>query len=166
MPLTSNHVDEPCPKALLPIANKPMLDYPLAWLEKSGVTGSVPTRRCSMYDNHVLQMYCLSAPHLMARRCLITSNRMCRASSLPFASICKHTRSHKIWPSGPALCFGILPLASKLISLSSLATSFHHPHFPSHLIRFIISQTHLQLCKKLLKATVQRMHWSSSPAVD
>ncbi|KAK7692711.1 hypothetical protein QCA50_004344 [Cerrena zonata] len=37
VPLTSNHGEEPCPKALLPIANKPMLDYPLAWLEASGI---------------------------------------------------------------------------------------------------------------------------------
>ncbi|KDQ57545.1 hypothetical protein JAAARDRAFT_35255 [Jaapia argillacea MUCL 33604] len=37
VPLSSDHGDEPCPKALLPIANKPMLDYPLAWLEQSGV---------------------------------------------------------------------------------------------------------------------------------
>ncbi|EIN11299.1 UDP-3-O-glucosamine N-acyltransferase [Punctularia strigosozonata HHB-11173 SS5] len=36
-PLTSDHGDEPCPKALLPIANKPMLEYPLAWLEQSGI---------------------------------------------------------------------------------------------------------------------------------
>ena len=39
LPLTTNHGDEPCPKALLPIANKPMLEYPLAWLEQSGITG-------------------------------------------------------------------------------------------------------------------------------
>ncbi|EKM54376.1 uncharacterized protein PHACADRAFT_174871 [Phanerochaete carnosa HHB-10118-sp] len=37
VPLTSNQGEEPCPKALLPIANKPMLDYPLSWLESSGI---------------------------------------------------------------------------------------------------------------------------------
>ncbi|KAF9792874.1 UDP-3-O-glucosamine N-acyltransferase [Thelephora terrestris] len=37
-PLTSNHGDEPCPKALLPIGNKPMIDHVLAWLEPSGIT--------------------------------------------------------------------------------------------------------------------------------
>ncbi|KIP04845.1 hypothetical protein PHLGIDRAFT_19868 [Phlebiopsis gigantea 11061_1 CR5-6] len=37
IPLTSNHGDEPCPKALLPIANRPMLDYPLSWLEGSRI---------------------------------------------------------------------------------------------------------------------------------
>ncbi|KAJ7287648.1 UDP-3-O-glucosamine N-acyltransferase [Mycena rebaudengoi] len=36
-PLTGDHGDEPCLKALLPLANTPILDYPLAWLEKSGV---------------------------------------------------------------------------------------------------------------------------------
>jgi dTDP-glucose pyrophosphorylase len=38
-PLTSDHGDEPCPKALLPVANKPMIDFPLTWLEQSGITG-------------------------------------------------------------------------------------------------------------------------------
>jgi len=39
-PLTSNNGEEPCPKALLPIGNKPMIDYILAWLEPSGITGA------------------------------------------------------------------------------------------------------------------------------
>ncbi|KAG1895562.1 UDP-3-O-glucosamine N-acyltransferase [Suillus fuscotomentosus] len=37
LPLTGEHGDEPCPKALLPISNKPMLDYPLSWVEQSGI---------------------------------------------------------------------------------------------------------------------------------
>jgi translation initiation factor eIF-2B subunit gamma len=37
LPLTSDYGDEPCPKSLLPIANKPLLDYTLVWLEQSGV---------------------------------------------------------------------------------------------------------------------------------
>ncbi|KAJ7502721.1 UDP-3-O-glucosamine N-acyltransferase [Mycena galericulata] len=37
-PLTSDHGDEPCLKALLPVANTPLIDYPLAWLEQSGIT--------------------------------------------------------------------------------------------------------------------------------
>ncbi|KAJ6586808.1 UDP-3-O-glucosamine N-acyltransferase [Mycena vulgaris] len=36
-PLTSDHGDEPCLKALLPLANTPVIDYPLAWLEQSGI---------------------------------------------------------------------------------------------------------------------------------
>ncbi|KAJ7901729.1 UDP-3-O-glucosamine N-acyltransferase [Mycena olivaceomarginata] len=36
-PLTSDHGDEPCLKALLPVANTALLDYPLAWLEQSGI---------------------------------------------------------------------------------------------------------------------------------
>jgi hypothetical protein len=40
-PLTSDYGDEPCPKSLLPIANKPLLDYALVWLEQSGVKGTL-----------------------------------------------------------------------------------------------------------------------------
>ncbi|KDQ27853.1 hypothetical protein PLEOSDRAFT_39954 [Pleurotus ostreatus PC15] len=36
-PLTSDNGDEPCPKALIPVANTPVIDYTLSWLEKSGV---------------------------------------------------------------------------------------------------------------------------------
>ncbi|EPQ57409.1 UDP-3-O-glucosamine N-acyltransferase [Gloeophyllum trabeum ATCC 11539] len=36
-PLSSDAGGEPSPKALLPIANQPMLDFPLAWLEQSGI---------------------------------------------------------------------------------------------------------------------------------
>jgi len=43
VPLTSDH---PCPKALLPIANNPMLGYPLSWIEQSGVK--------SEYSPHLL----------------------------------------------------------------------------------------------------------------
>lgn len=38
-PLISDHGDEPCPKALLPVANMPMIDFPLTWIEQSGITG-------------------------------------------------------------------------------------------------------------------------------
>ncbi|TFK44620.1 UDP-3-O-glucosamine N-acyltransferase [Crucibulum laeve] len=37
LPLTNDHGDEPCPKALLPVANKPMIEYTLIWLEQSGI---------------------------------------------------------------------------------------------------------------------------------
>ncbi|KAF9562805.1 UDP-3-O-glucosamine N-acyltransferase [Agrocybe pediades] len=36
-PLTSDYGDEPCPKSLLPVANKPLLEYVLSWLEHSGI---------------------------------------------------------------------------------------------------------------------------------
>ncbi|KAH7107904.1 nucleotide-diphospho-sugar transferase [Auriculariales sp. MPI-PUGE-AT-0066] len=37
-PLTSDHQDEPSAKALLSVANKPLISFPLAWLEEAGVT--------------------------------------------------------------------------------------------------------------------------------
>ncbi|ESK88318.1 translation initiation factor eif-2b subunit gamma-like [Moniliophthora roreri MCA 2997] len=37
IPLTSNHGAEPCPKALLPVGNKPIIDYVLSWVEQSGI---------------------------------------------------------------------------------------------------------------------------------
>ncbi|KAJ3532176.1 hypothetical protein NMY22_g7848 [Coprinellus aureogranulatus] len=37
LPLTSDNGDEPSPKALLPVANKPLLEYVLSWLEQSGI---------------------------------------------------------------------------------------------------------------------------------
>ncbi|PPQ74037.1 hypothetical protein CVT26_006940 [Gymnopilus dilepis] len=37
LPLTSDYGDEPCPKALLPVANKPLLEYVLVWIEQSGI---------------------------------------------------------------------------------------------------------------------------------
>ncbi|KAH8116631.1 UDP-3-O-glucosamine N-acyltransferase [Phellopilus nigrolimitatus] len=36
-PLTSNYGDQPCPKALLPIGNKPMISYVLNWVEEAGL---------------------------------------------------------------------------------------------------------------------------------
>ncbi|KAF5372959.1 hypothetical protein D9758_001687 [Tetrapyrgos nigripes] len=37
VPLTSNHGAEPCPKALVPVGNKPMIDYVLSWIDQSGI---------------------------------------------------------------------------------------------------------------------------------
>ncbi|KAG8213855.1 UDP-3-O-glucosamine N-acyltransferase [Butyriboletus roseoflavus] len=37
LPLTGDVGDEPCPKALLPISNRPMVDYALSWVEQSGI---------------------------------------------------------------------------------------------------------------------------------
>ncbi|KAH0827789.1 UDP-3-O-glucosamine N-acyltransferase [Lanmaoa asiatica] len=37
LPLTSDVGDEPFPKALLPISNRPMVDYALSWVEQSGI---------------------------------------------------------------------------------------------------------------------------------
>lgn len=46
LPLTGDHGEEPCPKALLPISNKPMLDYTLSWVEQSGVKGGFHQIAC------------------------------------------------------------------------------------------------------------------------
>ncbi|KAH7913884.1 nucleotide-diphospho-sugar transferase [Hygrophoropsis aurantiaca] len=37
LPLTGDHGEESCPKALLPVSNKPMLEYALSWIEQSGI---------------------------------------------------------------------------------------------------------------------------------
>ncbi|KIJ61356.1 hypothetical protein HYDPIDRAFT_31440 [Hydnomerulius pinastri MD-312] len=37
VPLTGDLGDVPCAKALLPISNKPMVDYALSWVEQSGI---------------------------------------------------------------------------------------------------------------------------------
>ncbi|KAF9654084.1 UDP-3-O-glucosamine N-acyltransferase [Thelephora ganbajun] len=66
-PLTSNHGDEPCPKALLPIGNKPMIDYILAWLEPSGVTDVLlvcPTSHRRSIADHVRSDASASFPSL------------------------------------------------------------------------------------------------------
>ncbi|KAI0074151.1 UDP-3-O-glucosamine N-acyltransferase [Panus rudis PR-1116 ss-1] len=56
LPLTGNNGDEPCPKALLPIANKPMIDYPLTWLEASGIRDVLlicPTLHRAALSNYI-----------------------------------------------------------------------------------------------------------------
>ncbi|KAI6008581.1 UDP-3-O-glucosamine N-acyltransferase [Pisolithus marmoratus] len=37
VPLSGDLGNQPCAKALLPISNKPMVDYVLSWIEKSGI---------------------------------------------------------------------------------------------------------------------------------
>ena len=51
-PLTSDHGDEPCPKALLPVANGPMIDFPLTWLEQSGITGVFSATTCLSWGRY------------------------------------------------------------------------------------------------------------------
>ncbi|KAE9394986.1 UDP-3-O-glucosamine N-acyltransferase [Gymnopus androsaceus JB14] len=56
VPLTSNHGVEPCPKALVPVANKPMIDYVLSWIEQAGVKDVLlicPSIHRPMISHHV-----------------------------------------------------------------------------------------------------------------
>ncbi|KAF8967811.1 UDP-3-O-glucosamine N-acyltransferase [Flammula alnicola] len=56
VPLTNDYGDEPCPKALLPVANKPLLDYVLDWLEQSGIQDVLlicPSRHRSAIYHHI-----------------------------------------------------------------------------------------------------------------
>ncbi|KAJ3728760.1 UDP-3-O-glucosamine N-acyltransferase [Lentinula raphanica] len=60
VPLTSNNGVEPCPKALVPVANKPIIDYVLSWIEQAGVKGSFtdvllicPSMHRPMISHHV-----------------------------------------------------------------------------------------------------------------
>ncbi|KAF9072943.1 UDP-3-O-glucosamine N-acyltransferase [Rhodocollybia butyracea] len=56
VPLTSNDGVEPCPKALVPVANRPMIDYVLSWIEQSGVKDVLlicPSIHRPMISHHV-----------------------------------------------------------------------------------------------------------------
>ncbi|KAJ4488435.1 UDP-3-O-glucosamine N-acyltransferase [Lentinula aciculospora] len=56
LPLTSNNGVEPCPKALVPVANKPIIDYVLSWIEQAGVKDVLlicPTIHRPMISHHV-----------------------------------------------------------------------------------------------------------------
>ncbi|KAH9937728.1 UDP-3-O-glucosamine N-acyltransferase [Amylocystis lapponica] len=67
LPLTSNNGDEPCPKALLPIANRPMLEYPLAWVEQSGIRDVLlicPAPHRSVMSNYIQSDASSSFPSL------------------------------------------------------------------------------------------------------
>ncbi|RPD78595.1 UDP-3-O-glucosamine N-acyltransferase [Lentinus tigrinus ALCF2SS1-7] len=67
LPLTGSHGDEPCLKALLPIGNKPMIEYPLAWIEQSGVTDILlicPTTHRSAMSNYIQSDVSSSFPSL------------------------------------------------------------------------------------------------------
>ncbi|KAL1742067.1 nucleotide-diphospho-sugar transferase [Schizophyllum fasciatum] len=56
IPLTSNNGDEPCPKALLPVANKPVLDFVLAWIEQARIQDVLvicPTAHRTAIAHHI-----------------------------------------------------------------------------------------------------------------
>ncbi|GBE80970.1 Probable translation initiation factor eIF-2B subunit [Sparassis crispa] len=67
LPLTGNNGDETCPKALLPIANKPMIEYPLAWIEQSGIRDVLlicPAPHRSALSNYIQSDSSTSFPSL------------------------------------------------------------------------------------------------------
>ncbi|KAG7086662.1 hypothetical protein E1B28_002602 [Marasmius oreades] len=56
IPLTSDHGSEPCPKALIPVANKPVIDYVLTWIEGSGIKDVLlicPTTHKAAISHHI-----------------------------------------------------------------------------------------------------------------
>ncbi|KAF9262184.1 UDP-3-O-glucosamine N-acyltransferase [Marasmius fiardii PR-910] len=56
IPLTSNHGAEPCPKALIPVGNKPVIDYVLTWIEGSGIKDVLlicPTTHKAVISHHI-----------------------------------------------------------------------------------------------------------------
>ncbi|EIW82942.1 UDP-3-O-glucosamine N-acyltransferase [Coniophora puteana RWD-64-598 SS2] len=59
LPLTGDHGDEPCPKALLSVADKPMLDFPLSWLEQSGIEDVLLI--CPSSHKHAISHYVQSS---------------------------------------------------------------------------------------------------------
>lgn len=73
LPLTGEHGDEPCPKALLPISNKPMLDYPLSWVEQSGIKGGLDNFIQNVWINDdLLSLRCPSDLSFIPPPCNIT----------------------------------------------------------------------------------------------
>lgn len=80
-PLTSDHGDTPCPKALLPVGNRALLDYVLAWIEAGGVKGALlvsislfffaPDHRFTFLAkqiSHYLQFFTLANAYIYHRR--------------------------------------------------------------------------------------------------
>ncbi|PVF97474.1 nucleotide-diphospho-sugar transferase [Serendipita vermifera] len=62
-PLTSPHGDTPTPRALLPVANKPLLSYGLSWLEEADIKEALivcPPSHVSALTNHIQT----TSPHL------------------------------------------------------------------------------------------------------
>ncbi|PBK87863.1 hypothetical protein ARMGADRAFT_1085199 [Armillaria gallica] len=57
MPLMSDYSNEPCPKALLPVVNKPMVDYVFAWLELSSIKHTQGPLHTTRFCDPYLQQY-------------------------------------------------------------------------------------------------------------
>jgi translation initiation factor eIF-2B subunit gamma len=53
VPLTANHGDTSTPKALLPIANTPLLSHTLSWIEQSGITGMSKRISFDSFSSHI-----------------------------------------------------------------------------------------------------------------
>jgi hypothetical protein len=61
LPLTGDVGDEHFPKALLPISNRPMVDYALSWVEQSGIKGAARSDMISAYHRQAFQTFSLFA---------------------------------------------------------------------------------------------------------
>jgi hypothetical protein len=83
LPLTSDHGEEPCPKALLSVANKPMIDYTLSWVEQSGIKG-ITTRTLDV--GHLVNTFFVRPSRCTAHLPYNSSSR--DISSHPFSCLC------------------------------------------------------------------------------
>ncbi|KAG7441644.1 UDP-3-O-glucosamine N-acyltransferase [Guyanagaster necrorhizus] len=118
IPLTSDYGDEPCPKALLPVANKPMIDYVFAWLELSGIKDVVLI--CPTVHRHAISNHIHSETSVSLRIDLQTYDEIMDAS-VGTCSLLRHF-AHRIQTDFVVLPCDFLPPPS--LSLNTILNKF------------------------------------------
>ncbi|KIY63067.1 UDP-3-O-glucosamine N-acyltransferase [Cylindrobasidium torrendii FP15055 ss-10] len=119
-PLTSDHGDTPCPKALLPVGNRALLDYVLAWIEAGGVKDVV--LMCPTIHKHAISNHIHSALNHSLHIDLQTLDETVH-STLGTAALLKHAASRIPRDSD----FVVLPcdwVAPPTLTLTSLLDKF------------------------------------------
>jgi len=128
-PLSGDHGNDKCPKALLPIANKPMVSYTLAWLEESHIRGkfALSTAFSKLIRTQMSFSYA-QRPTDLPYRTTFTPIHLFPPSPL----ISSHMMNPKISTSGRVLFSANFLLAYQTILSCCLVTSFHRLLFHCH----------------------------------